>query len=151
MPHMNPVAEVATKVGGECGGNGYYVALPGADGNDALALTPHSPTSTPMTQDSTPLITKLIARRKRRQATIYTTHHTGVVPRVTHQLGPTSLPSPGRPLHTDGAPVSNRYLEINSWMWQVNGLNLLVDPLFGTLDFGVPVLIQARKKVKGWG
>eukprot|EP00752_Nemacystus_decipiens_P005518 g4992.t1 len=39
------------------------------------------------------------------------------------------------------------YLEINSWMWQVNGLNLLVDPLFGTLDFGVPILIQAKKRV----
>lgn len=42
---------------------------------------------------------------------------------------------------------SGRYLEINSWMWQVNGLNLLVDPLFGILDFGVPILIQGKKRV----
>lgn len=33
-------------------------------------------------------------------------------------------------------------------MCQVNGLNLLVDPFFGTLDFGIPLLIQARKKVR---
>ncbi|CAN0549906.1 unnamed protein product, partial [Laminaria digitata] len=32
-------------------------------------------------------------------------------------------------------------------MCQVNGLNLLVDPVFGVLDFGVPLLIEARKKV----
>lgn len=43
-----------------------------------------------------------------------------------------------------------RYLEINSWMWEVNGLNLLVDPLFGTLDFGLPAfLLQASKPVRG--
>ena len=40
------------------------------------------------------------------------------------------------------------YLEGNSWLCQVNGLNLLVDPVFGVLDFGVPALIQARKKVR---
>lgn len=40
-----------------------------------------------------------------------------------------------------------RYLELNSWMWQVNGLNLLVDPVFGVLDFGVPALLKVRKRV----
>ncbi len=45
--------------------------------------------------------------------------------------------------------ASVRYLELNSWMWQVNGLNLLVDPLFDTLDFGVPALIQGNKLVRG--
>lgn len=33
-------------------------------------------------------------------------------------------------------------------MWQVNGLNLLVDPLFGTLDFGFPALIRGTKRVR---
>ncbi|CAN0531611.1 unnamed protein product, partial [Ectocarpus sp. 8 AP-2014] len=40
-----------------------------------------------------------------------------------------------------------RYLELNSWMWEVNGINILVDPVFGTLDFGVPLLVQANKQV----
>ncbi|CAM9785584.1 unnamed protein product, partial [Ectocarpus fasciculatus] len=39
------------------------------------------------------------------------------------------------------------YLELNSWMWEVNGINILVDPVFGTLDFGVPLLVQANKQV----
>jgi len=47
-------------------------------------------------------------------------------------------------------PLScSRYLEFNSWVWQVNGLNLLVDPVFGTLDFGVPALVRAKKRVSG--
>ncbi|CAM9432102.1 unnamed protein product [Ectocarpus sp. 6 AP-2014] len=39
------------------------------------------------------------------------------------------------------------YLELNSWMWEVNGINILVDPVFGTLDFGVPLLVRANKQV----
>ncbi|CAM9298901.1 unnamed protein product, partial [Hapterophycus canaliculatus] len=54
--------------------------------------------------------------------------------------------SKGVPRGPAGA-IKLTYLEINSWMWQVNGLNLLVDPLFGTLDFGVPLLVQAKKRV----
>lgn len=33
-------------------------------------------------------------------------------------------------------------------MWEVNGINLLVDPVFGTVDFGVPLLVQAKKQVR---
>ncbi|CAN0564852.1 unnamed protein product, partial [Ectocarpus sp. 12 AP-2014] len=40
-----------------------------------------------------------------------------------------------------------RFLELNSWMWEVNGINILVDPVFGTVDFGVPLLVQANKQV----
>ncbi|CAM8881419.1 unnamed protein product [Rhodiola kirilowii] len=39
------------------------------------------------------------------------------------------------------------YLEGNSWLWDVNGLKLLVDPiLVGTLDFGIPWLYDAAKR-----
>ncbi|KAG5051335.1 hypothetical protein JHK87_003533 [Glycine soja] len=40
------------------------------------------------------------------------------------------------------------YLEGNSWIWNVGGINILVDPiLVGNLDFGIPWLYDAAKKV----
>lgn len=40
------------------------------------------------------------------------------------------------------------YLEGNSWIWNVGGANILVDPiLVGNLDFGIPWLYDAAKKV----
>ncbi|KAE9595737.1 putative metallo-beta-lactamase [Lupinus albus] len=40
------------------------------------------------------------------------------------------------------------YLEGNSWLWNVGGANILVDPiLVGNLDFGIPWLYDAAKKV----
>uniref|UniRef100_A0A7N0T5Q9 Metallo-beta-lactamase domain-containing protein n=1 Tax=Kalanchoe fedtschenkoi TaxID=63787 RepID=A0A7N0T5Q9_KALFE len=39
------------------------------------------------------------------------------------------------------------YLEVNGWLWEVNGLKLLVDPiLVGNLDFGMPWLSDGAKK-----
>lgn len=39
------------------------------------------------------------------------------------------------------------YLEGNSWLWNVGGANILVDPiLVGNLDFGIPWLYDAAKK-----
>ncbi|CAI8595697.1 unnamed protein product [Vicia faba] len=39
------------------------------------------------------------------------------------------------------------YLEGNSWLWNVGGPNILVDPiLVGNLDFGIPWLYDASKK-----
>lgn len=39
------------------------------------------------------------------------------------------------------------YLEGNSWLWDVNGVKILVDPiLVGNLDFGIPWLYDAAKK-----
>ncbi|WJX57830.1 hypothetical protein P8452_43348 [Trifolium repens] len=39
------------------------------------------------------------------------------------------------------------YLEANSWLWNVGGANILVDPiLVGNLDFGIPWLYDASKK-----
>ncbi|KAF6137254.1 hypothetical protein GIB67_036291 [Kingdonia uniflora] len=39
------------------------------------------------------------------------------------------------------------YLEGNSWLWDVGGLNILVDPiLVGSLDFGIPWLYDAVKR-----
>ncbi|GKF76117.1 hypothetical protein Tco_0225561, partial [Tanacetum coccineum] len=35
----------------------------------------------------------------------------------------------------------------NSWLWEVGGVKLLVDPiLVGNLDFGIPLLYDASKK-----
>ncbi|XP_027361460.1 uncharacterized protein LOC113869365 [Abrus precatorius] len=40
------------------------------------------------------------------------------------------------------------YLEGNSWLWNVGGAKILVDPiLVGNLDFGIPWLYDAAKKV----
>ncbi|KAI4357853.1 hypothetical protein L6164_001776 [Bauhinia variegata] len=40
------------------------------------------------------------------------------------------------------------YLEGNSWIWNASGVNILVDPiLVGNLDFGIPWLYDAAKKV----
>ncbi|OMP06818.1 hypothetical protein COLO4_07879 [Corchorus olitorius] len=39
------------------------------------------------------------------------------------------------------------YLEGNSWVWDVSGVRILVDPiLVGNLDFGIPLLYDAAKK-----
>ncbi|KAF5757530.1 putative ribonuclease Z/Hydroxyacylglutathione hydrolase [Helianthus annuus] len=39
------------------------------------------------------------------------------------------------------------YLEGNSWLWEVGGVKILVDPiLVGNLDFGIPLLYDAGKK-----
>lgn len=39
------------------------------------------------------------------------------------------------------------YLEGNSWLWEVGGVKILVDPiLVGNLDFGIPFLYDASKK-----
>ncbi|KAL6187914.1 hypothetical protein ACLB2K_039309 [Fragaria x ananassa] len=46
---------------------------------------------------------------------------------------------------TDGFKLT--YLEGNSWLWDVGGVKLLVDPiLVGTLDFGIPWLYDAAKR-----
>ncbi|ERN05459.1 uncharacterized protein LOC18433639 isoform X2 [Amborella trichopoda] len=43
--------------------------------------------------------------------------------------------------------ISLTYLEGNSWLWGVEGLNILVDPiLVGNLDFGIPWLYDGAKK-----
>ncbi|KAL3830984.1 hypothetical protein ACJIZ3_019786 [Penstemon smallii] len=43
--------------------------------------------------------------------------------------------------------VKLTYLEGNSWLWEVGGANILVDPiLVGNLDFGIPWLYDAAKK-----
>ncbi|XP_078177266.1 metallo-hydrolase/oxidoreductase superfamily protein [Carex rostrata] len=39
------------------------------------------------------------------------------------------------------------YLEINSWIWDISGFNILVDPiLVGNLDFGAPWAFDGAKK-----
>lgn len=48
---------------------------------------------------------------------------------------------------TSYAPLQLTYLEGNSWLWNVLGLQILVDPvLVGNLDFGIPWLYDASKK-----
>eukprot|EP01018_Ginkgo_biloba_P026020 Gb_20323 [translate_table: standard] len=44
-------------------------------------------------------------------------------------------------------PLRLTYLEGNSWLWEVGGVKILVDPiLVGNLDFGIPWLYDAAKK-----
>ncbi|XP_058087693.1 uncharacterized protein LOC131234764 isoform X1 [Magnolia sinica] len=46
----------------------------------------------------------------------------------------------------DGS-IKLTYLEGNSWLWDVSGVKILVDPiLVGNLDFGIPWLYDAAKK-----
>ncbi|XVE91387.1 hypothetical protein REPUB_Repub01dG0005300 [Reevesia pubescens] len=49
---------------------------------------------------------------------------------------------------SSGTDVFNlTYLEGNSWLWDVSGVRILVDPiLVGNLDFGIPWLYDAAKK-----
>ncbi|BBN13963.1 hypothetical protein MPTK1_6g07750 [Marchantia polymorpha subsp. ruderalis] len=45
------------------------------------------------------------------------------------------------------SPLSMTYLEGNSWLWEILGLKVLIDPvLVGNLDFGIPLLYDAAKK-----
>ncbi|CAI7857989.1 unnamed protein product [Closterium sp. NIES-54] len=46
------------------------------------------------------------------------------------------------------APITLTYLEGNSWLWSVDGVKVLVDPIIeGPLDFGIPWLYTGYKKV----
>lgn len=46
-----------------------------------------------------------------------------------------------------GSPLQLTYLEGNSWLWEVTGIQVLIDPvLVGNLDFGIPWLYDAAKK-----
>ncbi|XP_030552284.1 uncharacterized protein LOC115756587 isoform X2 [Rhodamnia argentea] len=58
--------------------------------------------------------------------------------------------SEGSPIETSSSTsgfYKLTYLEGNSWLWDVGGLRLLVDPiLVGNLDFGIPWLYDAAKK-----
>eukprot|EP00850_Spirogloea_muscicola_P006676 SM000032S12060 [mRNA] locus=s32:329939:334496:+ [translate_table: standard] len=46
------------------------------------------------------------------------------------------------------SPAQLTYLEGNSWLWSVAGVNVLLDPvLVGELDFNMPFLYSAKKKV----
>ena len=41
----------------------------------------------------------------------------------------------------------NFFFQGNSWLWELGGINILVDPiLVGNLDFGIPWLYDAAKK-----
>uniref|UniRef100_A0A804KED9 Metallo-beta-lactamase domain-containing protein n=1 Tax=Musa acuminata subsp. malaccensis TaxID=214687 RepID=A0A804KED9_MUSAM len=45
-------------------------------------------------------------------------------------------------------PIKLTYLEGNSWLWELGGVNILVDPiLVGNLDFGQPWLFDGAKKI----
>eukprot|EP00249_Psilotum_nudum_P014379 c24793_g1_i1 orf=488-1516(-) len=45
------------------------------------------------------------------------------------------------------SPLKLTYLEGNSWLWELTGLQVLVDPvLVGNLDFGIPWLYDAAKR-----
>ncbi|XP_072961733.1 uncharacterized protein [Typha angustifolia] len=60
-----------------------------------------------------------------------------------------SSPSSSSPVVSRASkPIKLTYLEVNSWLWDFNGLQILVDPiLVGNLDFGLPWLFDGAKKV----
>eukprot|EP01041_Mallomonas_annulata_P001564 gene1564-3020_t len=41
---------------------------------------------------------------------------------------------------------SLKFLESNSWIWNINDFSILVDPVMDVLDFGIPVFYSGRKK-----
>ncbi|KAJ3686078.1 hypothetical protein LUZ61_015242 [Rhynchospora tenuis] len=48
---------------------------------------------------------------------------------------------------TTSRSIRLTYLEINSWIWDIGGVNILVDPiLVGNLDFGAPWMFDGAKK-----
>ncbi|KAI3876232.1 hypothetical protein MKW92_014362 [Papaver armeniacum] len=67
-----------------------------------------------------------------------------------NRLSASSVMSKGKPLESSFSSkdwFKLTYLEGNSWIWDVNGLKILVDPiLVGNLDFGIPWLYDAAKK-----
>ncbi|GJP35825.1 hypothetical protein CLOM_g20375, partial [Closterium sp. NIES-68] len=59
-----------------------------------------------------------------------------------------SSSSPAFSVADVSAPLSLTYLEGNSWLWSVDGVKVLVDPIIeGPLDFGIPWLYCGYKKV----
>lgn len=62
--------------------------------------------------------------------------------RLTDKLAP-SLPSPSSTF----AEFEYTHLEINSMIWRCDGVTLLVDPVAGQLDFGIPQFYRANQKV----
>ncbi|XP_072985851.1 uncharacterized protein [Typha latifolia] len=60
-----------------------------------------------------------------------------------------SSPSSSSPVVSGASkPIKLTYLEVNSWLWDLSGLQILVDPiLVGNLDFGLPWLFDGAKKV----
>ncbi|KAL6007593.1 hypothetical protein ACLOJK_033092 [Asimina triloba] len=70
-------------------------------------------------------------------------HRTSAIVSEENAAGP-SLSGGG----SGGASFRLTYLEGNSWLWDVDGVKILVDPiLVGNLDFGIPWLYDAAKKV----
>ncbi|KAI3885151.1 hypothetical protein MKW98_002543 [Papaver atlanticum] len=67
-----------------------------------------------------------------------------------NRLSASAVMSKGNPLESSFSTkdwFKLTYLEGNSWIWDVNGLKILVDPiLVGNLDFGIPWLYDAAKK-----
>ncbi|KAK9903833.1 hypothetical protein M0R45_000940 [Rubus argutus] len=52
---------------------------------------------------------------------------------------------------SDSGGFKLTYLEGNSWLWDVGGVKILVDPiLVGNLDFGIPWLYDAAKFLKNF-
>ncbi|KAJ4770289.1 Metallo-hydrolase/oxidoreductase superfamily protein [Rhynchospora pubera] len=48
---------------------------------------------------------------------------------------------------TSSRSIRLTYLEANSWIWDIGGVNVLVDPiLVGNLDFGAPWMFDGAKK-----
>eukprot|EP00250_Pteridium_aquilinum_P007105 c16895_g1_i3 orf=122-1153(+) len=65
----------------------------------------------------------------------------------TANAAPTEADGKQGPASKACPPLQLTYLEGNSWLWSVLGVQMLVDPvLVGNLDFGIPWLYDASKK-----
>ncbi|KAI3976221.1 hypothetical protein MKX01_019167 [Papaver californicum] len=77
-------------------------------------------------------------------------HHSMEQNDSLYRLSASAVMSKGKPLESSFSSkdwFKLTYLEGNSWIWDVNGLKFLVDPiLVGNLDFGIPWLYDAAKK-----
>ncbi|KAL3691836.1 hypothetical protein R1sor_005487 [Riccia sorocarpa] len=59
-----------------------------------------------------------------------------------------SAPTSEKIKPSGSSPFTLTYLEGNTWLWEIVGLRFLVDPVMvGNLDFGIPLLYDAKKKV----
>ncbi|XP_010926485.3 LOW QUALITY PROTEIN: uncharacterized protein [Elaeis guineensis] len=68
-------------------------------------------------------------------------------PTTTRRLSPSPRATSAVVSETT-SPIRLTYLEVNSWLWVVGGVSILVDPLLvGNLDFGLPWLFDGAKKV----
>ncbi|XP_071709537.1 uncharacterized protein [Rutidosis leptorrhynchoides] len=102
---------------------------------------PHKSNTILSTKFSTTLIPKTSIRLNRKDSTFMILD----APKFTNRL--ISSMKSEKKVSEPSDSFKLTYLEVNTWLWEVAGVTILVDPvLVGNLDFGVPFLFKAAKK-----